>query len=199
MHRNTPTLLIFAGANGSGKTTAAEYLLPEKGVLEFVNADEIARGLSPLNPAGQRVKAGKLVIARIKELVSRGEDFAVETTLSGHGLAALLKSARRKGYRVHLYYLYTSDVRLNLKRIKYRVAQGGHDVPAKDVRRRYGRSLYNLFHIYMDLCDMINVYDSSEAAKPVLMAMGSKASGMTVAPAHATTWERMKKAGLSDE
>lgn len=162
MPAKPPTLIIFAGANGSGKTTAAEYLLPRLGVKEFVNADEIARGLSPFNPAGQRIESGKLVLKRIDKLLADGKSFAIETTLSGGTLASRLKKAQSIGLAVEMHYIFSSDVRLNLARIKQRVLQGGHHVPAEDVRRRYWRSLQNLIKTYVNICDRLVVYDMAD-------------------------------------
>lgn len=156
-----PKLIIFAGANGSGKTTAAQFLLPRLRIKEFVNADEIARGLSPLNPAGQALAAGRLVIKRTDEMIAKGESFAIETTLSGHHVEKIIARARQAGYRIEMHYIFCSDININLKRIKNRVKQGGHHVPAADVRRRYWRSLRNFWTIYQCLCDIITVYDTT--------------------------------------
>lgn len=154
-------LIVFAGANGAGKTTGAEHLLPLEKIREFVNADEIARGLSPFNPSGQGVEAGRLMLSRIHSLVEQGASFAFETTLASRSFANLIREAKKQGYQIVLYYLYTDDVRINLKRIALRVKQGGHSVPTVDVRRRYTRSLKNLFDLYWDICDIIAIYDIS--------------------------------------
>lgn len=159
-----PTLIIFAGANGSGKTTAARHLLPREHILEFVNADEIARGLSPLNPSGQAVRAGRLVLERMENLIESKESFAVETTLSGQGLARYLKLAKAAGYTIKMNFLYTDDIRINIKRIRERVKQGGHGVPPVDVRRRYGRGLHNFYKTYLHLCDEVGVYNTTQTS-----------------------------------
>jgi predicted ABC-type ATPase len=164
-----PEMIVIAGANGSGKTSAAEFLLPRTRIKEFVNADEIARGLSPFNPAGQRVAAGRLMIERIRDLIIARKSFAIETTLSGLGLVNFIKSAKKNGYRTKIHYLYISDVKINLKRIEQRVKQGGHFVPSKDVRRRYKQSLKNLFAVYERLFDAVLIYSNDEK-KPVLIA-----------------------------
>lgn len=156
-----PTLIIFAGANGAGKTTAAEYLLPRLKIKEFVNADEIARGLSPFDPAEQGMEAGRIVLDRTDRLIKDGKSFAIETTLSGRTLAARLKNARKAGYAVEMHYIFCSDANMNLRRITHRVKQGGHHVPADDARRRYWRSLQNLARVYDRLCDRITLYDTT--------------------------------------
>lgn len=159
-----PTLIIFAGANGSGKTTAARVLLPKLKVKEFVNADEMARGLSPFNPSGQALKAGRLVLERIAELVESKQNFAIETTLSGKTLERLVKVASDCGYHIEMHYIFCADVRINISRIKRRVEQGGHNVPSKDVRRRYWRSLCSLISPYLKLCDIIHMYDTTDGS-----------------------------------
>lgn len=156
-----PILIIFAGANGAGKTTAARALLPKLKIREFVNADEIARGLSPLNPAGQAMRAGRLVLERIDDLIAKGESFAIETTLSGLSQVKKIEAAKQAGFKIELYYMFCRDINLNIKRVKLRTKQGGHDVPAADVRRRYLRSLYNLNNTYSTLCDKIHLYDTT--------------------------------------
>lgn len=118
-------------------------------------------GLSPFNPGSQRVTAGKLVLARIDALMEKGDNFAIETTLSGLTLASRLKIARKKGYHIRLFCLHTTDIRINIKRIKYRVSQGGHHVPSADVRRHHKRGLRNLFNVYYGLCDTITVWDNT--------------------------------------
>src|SRR5262249_8437634 len=109
-----PTLIIFAGANGSGKSRAAKYLLPRIVVKEFINADEIARGLSPLNPEGQKISAGKIVRRRIDELLDKENSFAIETTLAGGWLRSVIQKARARGFKIEMHYIYSDDVRINL-------------------------------------------------------------------------------------
>lgn len=169
-----PKLIIFAGANGSGKTTAAEYLLPRLKITEFVNADEIARGLSPFNAAGQALAAGRLVLDRIDGLIKGGKSFAIETTLAGRSLARLIKQAEKFGYLVEMHYIFCGDLRVNMARIKNRVKQGGHHVPAPDVRRRYWRSLQNFSSIYSALCDKITLYDTTNGALASFASMDER-------------------------
>lgn len=163
MIKPSPKLIIFAGANGSGKTTAAKYLLPKLKVKEFINADEIAKGLSPLNAAEQGMAAGRLVLKRIDQFIEAQKSFAVESTLSGRNIKSLIRKASALNYQVEMHYIFCSDVRINLKRISQRVKEGGHHVPAEDVKRRYWRSLKNLFS-YMRLCDTIIMYDTTDGS-----------------------------------
>ncbi len=154
-------LIIFAGANGSGKTTATRFLLPKLGIDIFVNADDMAQGLSRFNPSGQALAAGRLVLDRIAKLIKSDENFAIETTLAGQTLRKLLQNARDKNYKIEMHYIYCNDIRVNLSRIKFRVEQGGHHVPAEDVKRRYWRSLKN-FLTYQKVCDTIVLYDTTD-------------------------------------
>jgi predicted ABC-type ATPase len=157
-----PNLYIIAGPNGSGKTTFVEKFLPSYAeCLHFVNADLIAAGLSPFSPEVAAVKAGKIMLDEIHTYTSQRSDFAFETTLSGKTYARLLKALIKDGYRIHLYFLWLRSIDLALKRIAERVSMGGHDVPAEVVRRRFGRGLVNLFHLYRPLLDSWIIFDNS--------------------------------------
>ena len=140
----TKNLYIIAGCNGAGKTTASYTILPE--ILdchEFVNADEIARGLSPFNPGGMAIEAGKLMLKRIKELLSRDESFAIETTLATRSYINLVHQAHAKGYRETLVFFWLRSPELALQRIAERVKNGGHDIPSPTARRRYVAGIDN--------------------------------------------------------
>lgn len=156
-----------------------------------MNADEIARGLSPYNPSGQKVLAGKLLIGRVESLISKKENFAIESTLAGHTLVRVLKSARAQGYYIKMYYIYTNNVDINLERIKNRVRQGGHAVPVMDVRRRYKRSIQNFFDTYFSVCDMVGVYDGSSEI-PAFVAI-KKNGTLRVLKSSLSAWARMQK------
>lgn len=158
-----PKLIIFAGANGSGKTTAAEKYLKEPNAVfsDFINTDKIAEGLSPYNPEVARVSAGKLFFERFHDYVEERKSFAIETTLSGSAHIKLIIQAKKAGYKVHMIYLYVENPLLNTARVELRVQQGGHNVPEKDIKRRYDRSLYNLMNAYWDICDSIEIYDTA--------------------------------------
>ena len=161
---------IIAGPNGSGKTTFAKLFLPDYvNCPNFVNADLIAQGLAPFEPRTAAIKAGKLVLQQIHEFASRGIDFAFETTLSGKSYASLLTELKLKGYALHLFFLWIPSPELAIARIKDRVAEGGHYVPAEDVRRRFARGINNFFSLYDSLLDSWMLFDNSKA-KPVLIA-----------------------------
>src|SRR5680860_621776 len=145
-------LYIIAGCNGAGKTTASYTILPE--ILdcnEFVNADEIARGLSPFQPEKAGIQAGRLMLQRIKSLINKGQDFAFETTLSAKSYKNLVEDAKRNGYSITLIFFYLSSQDLAVKRVEIRVEEGGHNIPEKVIRRRYENGLKNFFNIFKSI------------------------------------------------
>ena len=153
---------VIAGSNGAGKTTFATQFLPHYArCSNFINADLIARGLSPFDPVAGMARAGRLVLERIAEFEAAGTDFAFETTLSGRSYATVIRRLRATGYRIHLFYLWIPSPDLALLRIRDRVESGGHDVPEVDVRRRFDRTLRNLFTLYRPLCDTLHFFDNS--------------------------------------
>ena len=162
---------IIAGSNGSGKTTFANKFLPDYVKCpSFINADLIAKGLSPFNPQKAAIKAGRLVLDQINDLKNQGVDFAFETTLSGKAYRNHFNELKDSGYQLHLFYLWIPSFQLALARIKDRVSEGGHNVPAQDVKRRFSRSLSNLFRIYRPLLNSWMIFDNS-GIKPLLIAM----------------------------
>jgi predicted ABC-type ATPase len=164
-----PDVIVLGGPNGAGKSTAAPLLLPSLlGVNEFVNADDIARGLSPFNPEGSAVAAGRLMIERIRGLAAAGESFALETTCAGRGHARLLRDCKARGYRVVLLFLWLPSVKAALARVARRVRQGGHGVPAGVVARRYAAGLRNMRRLYLPLADTWMVYDNSDQSAGVI-------------------------------
>lgn len=161
---------IIAGPNGAGKTTFAMKFLPEyTRCPNFINADLIANGLSPFSPGAAAIKAGKLVLEQIHEFAKRRIDFAFETTLSGKLYINMFKSFKKKGYKIHIFFLWVPDSNLVISRIKSRVAQGGHDVPVRDVLRRFNRSIANFFKIYQSLADSWMLFDNA-GLSPILIA-----------------------------
>ena len=157
-----PNCYVIAGSNGAGKTTFATEFLPHYAeCVNFINPDLIARGLSPFDPDAAMLRAGRLVLERIRESMQRQQDFAFETTLSGRTYATVLKELRQTGYRLHMFYLWIPDPDLALVRIRDRVIKGGHDVPTRDVRRRFPRTLANLLTLYRPLLDTLHVLDNS--------------------------------------
>jgi len=157
-----PNLYIIAGCNGAGKTTASYTILPD--ILhckQFVNADNIAAGISPFDVESVAIEAGRIMLHRINELLQLGEDFAIETTLATRIYIALVHKAKTIGYNVSLIYIWLSDPALALQRVSDRVEKGGHNIPADVVARRYWRGLSNLFCLYIPICDNWVVADNS--------------------------------------
>lgn len=155
-------LIVLAGCNGAGKTTAAFGMLEQAlNVREFVNADEIAKGISPFYPEGASIQAGRIMLERINELVRRGDSFAFETTLSSKIFAPLIKRLRIEGYQVTLVFFWLSSSELAIRRVQKRVEGGGHSIPKDVIERRYHRGLHNFFTLYMGLADEWIFIDNS--------------------------------------
>lgn len=160
----TKNVYIIAGPNGSGKTTFANEFLPEYAKCpNFVNADLIAQGLSPFSPQAAAIKAGRLVLEQIRSLAEKNVDFAFETTLSGKSYVRLLTTLKNKGYAINLFFLWIPNAEFALSRIKDRVASGGHDVSAIDVKRRFNRGIYNFFKYYRPLSDTWLLFNNADA------------------------------------
>ena len=155
-------LYIIAGCNGAGKTTASFTVLPEMlKCREFVNADEIAAGISPFNPEGVAIQAGRLMIDRIIQLLKDGETFAFETTLATRSYVKLIQQAKKRGYFVTLLFFSLSSAEQAQRRVAQRVSMGGHNIPTDVIIRRYEAGLQNLFQLYMPVCDYWTLYDNS--------------------------------------
>ena len=155
-------LYIIAGCNGAGKTTASKTILPKSLLVkEFVNADEIAKGLSPFNPEGVAIEAGRLMLRRIDDLLEMGESFSIEITLATKSYINLVRKAREKGYVVHLLFFWLDSIELAKRRVADRVANGGHNIPLPVIERRYKAGLKNLFKIFMNEVDIWILFDNS--------------------------------------
>lgn len=160
--RKNPNIYIIAGPNGAGKTTFAMEFLPRYAQCRnFVNADLIAQGLAPFDLKGIEITAGRVLLKQISALSRRREDFAFETTLSGKTYFSFFKKLKEDGYSLHLFFLWLPNVEIALARIKKRVANGGHNIPPKDVYRRFHRSINNLFKLYLSLSDSWMFFDNS--------------------------------------
>jgi predicted ABC-type ATPase len=167
-------IIIIAGPNGAGKTTfAKDYLLREGNCPNFINADLIAAGLSPFDPAGSAMFAGRLMLREMRRYLNQGKSFALETTLSGRTYARQIPKWQLVGYRVELIYLKLPSIRMALARVKARVAQGGHPVASAVVRRRFRIGWSNFEDVYRPLVDSWELYDNS-GGTPVLLADGGK-------------------------
>ena len=137
--------------------------------MRFLNADEIARGLSPFSPEKVAVKAGRLLLAEVESCLRAGESFALESTLSGRTYVAMLRNARAAGFMIELNYLWLPSAELAVRRVRQRIRKGGHAVPEPDIRRRYGRSLEHLLADYLPLAHVWSIWDN-ESSPPILLA-----------------------------
>ncbi len=187
-----PNLYIISGCNGAGKTTASFTLLPAMlDCKEFVNADEIAKGISPFQPDSVSLQAGRIMIERIEELLNTGVDFAFETTLTTLSYVNTIKTAKEKGYSVTLLYFWLNDVNLAIERVKTRVSEGGHNIPEEVIRRRYFRGVYNLTNKFIDICDYWIVINNS--SRPfTFIAEGQ--SSLEIKVHDTIIWEQIKTA-----
>jgi predicted ABC-type ATPase len=158
-----PILYIIAGPNGAGKTTTAQKILPnDLKVVEFVNADNIAKGLSPFNPEGVAFEAGRIMLKRIKELAEQKIDFAFETTLSTLSYVSFIKDCKKKGYEVVLIFVWLNSIELAKKRVMMRVRMGGHNIEESIIKRRYKKGIKNLTEKFLSICDEWLICDNSE-------------------------------------
>jgi predicted ABC-type ATPase len=172
-----PVLWFVAGANGVGKTSFAfKHISAISGSTDFVNLDEIARGLSPINPEAGRLRAGRIALQILAETLGlkngAAKPFTVESTLAGRTHLKTLEIARKAGWPVHILYFAVKTPEIALARIARRVSVGGHDVPEADARRRFSRSIANLPE-YLAACDFWRVYDNN-APQPVAVAEGKQ-------------------------
>ena len=173
-------LYIISGCNGAGKTTASYTVLPEiLDCKEFVNADEIARGLSPFNPESMAIEAGRLMLRRIEELLSRNETFSIETTLATKSYLNLVHRAQSKGYRVNVVFFWLRTPELAIQRVAERVQHGGHNIPEDIIRRRYVAGINNLFRLFIPEVDYWGIFDNSEQPR-IIIASGSKGKGIDI-------------------
>ena len=162
-NENRLRLYIVAGCNGAGKTTASFTVLPEMlNCREFVNADEIAKGLSPFNPEGVAIQAGRLMIDRVLYLLKEGETFAFETTLATRSYVNLIQRAQKRGYFVTLLFFSLSTPEQAVARVAKRVSLGGHNIPTDVIYRRYQAGLENFFQLYTPIADYWALYDNSD-------------------------------------
>ena len=185
-----PNLYIIAGCNGAGKTTASYTVLPEMlNCKEFVNADEIARGLSPFQPEKAAIDAGKIMLTRIQDLIKFQVDFSFETTLSARHFTSLIKEAQKKGYFVTLVFFWLESIDLAIQRVKMRVSEGGHNISEETIIRRYKMGITNLVKMYIPVCDYWIVVNNSQSPF-YLIAEGLKNIELEIIDP--TIWNKIK-------
>lgn len=190
-----PRVVVIARINGAGKTTASVDLLTRTlRIPTFVNADAIARGLNGLNPEGEAMRAGRLMLQQLNELVEARADFSFETTLAARTYAGWLGGLRVLGYEVSLYYYWLNSPELAISRVAARVRSGGHFVPDATIRQRYSRSVGNFFELYRPVCDHWEVYDNTYYHRE-LIAIGSTDDE---AIGDAELWEQFQRSADRD-
>jgi predicted ABC-type ATPase len=171
-------LYIIAGCNGAGKTTASFTILPEMlSCREFVNADNIAAGISPFNPESVAVEAGRVMLSRIQELMKGRVDFAFETTLATRSYVSLVRSAQEAGYKVTLLFIWLDSPETAMRRVADRVAKGGHDISDDVIERRYYRGIYNLIHLFIPVVDTWMVVNSTNVVIEPIAEGGTRVEG----------------------
>jgi predicted ABC-type ATPase len=191
MASTSPNIVVVAGPNGSGKSTAAPALLRDYlGIIEFVNADVIAQGLSGFRVESVAMQAGRIMLTRLRELVRQRVDFAFETTLASRTFVPWLRQLRDSDYRVHLLFLWLPSPELAIARVAARVQQGGHHVPDETIRRRYHAGLRNFFRLYQSVVDSWILFDNASREGHKLIA--SRIEDEEVQVVNQTLWDSIQ-------
>ncbi len=192
MNETSPQVIVIAGPNGAGKTTLAPFLLRDKlGVLEYVNADPIALGLSGFDPGGVAFEAGRVMLNRLHDLAEQRRTFAFESTRAAKSYAGWIEKLRNDGYDFHLVFLWLKSADLAVQRVRARVHAGGHDVTEAVIRRRYKAGLRNFWKFYQPLADKWAVYDNSGSSIPIMLAQGARTKQDTVL--HSDSWRQFRE------
>lgn len=192
MGETASQLVVIAGPNGAGKTTLAPFLLRDKlGLLEYVNADPIALGLSGFDPGSVALQAGRVMLTRLHDLAEQRKIFAFETMLAAKHYARWIKKLRNDGYALQLMFLWLQSPELAVQRVRERVNTGGHNVPEQVIRRRYAAGLRNFSKLYQPLANTWAVYDNSDSPNPIMIAQGGQGEGLSII--HADLWERFQE------
>jgi predicted ABC-type ATPase len=186
-----PNVVVLAGPNGAGQSTAASRVLRDvAGIAEFVNADVIARGLSAFEPERAALAAGRIMLARLRELARQRVGFAFETTLASRTFAPWLAELIRLGYQFHLVFLWLPSADMAVARVAARVQEGGHNVPEETIRRRYETGLVNFFKLYQPMATTWKLCDNSDGANPRTVAFGE--TGLAPTIVDSLVWEPLK-------
>ncbi|MFT6109671.1 MAG: putative ABC-type ATPase [Planctomycetota bacterium] len=192
-HTSQPEIIVVGGPNGAGKTTTAARVVPY-GLHEgqFLNADFMAKAISPHDPAGAAMKAGRMMLARMRECREARESFSFESTLASRGFARFLMQAKADGYIVRMGYVSVQVPELSVLRVAQRVSRGGHDIPEDVIRRRYWRSLVNFERLYRPLCDAWTLYDNGTER---LFPVASQRYDQTVKVHDSAHWKQFNVLG----
>lgn len=168
MFSHVPKMYVFAGNNGSGKSTIRNLIVDKLGLNINIDPDALARAISPTNPERYKVSAGKEAIKIARDCIRNGRDFSVETTLAGGNVIRLIREARKNGFEINMFYIGLGEYTLNIQRVATRVKNGGHDIPAEDIVRRHVTSIENLL-ANLNLIDYLSVIDNSESKGEVVL------------------------------
>ena len=189
---SSPQLVVIGGPNGSGKSTAAPRLLRDTlNLVEFVNADAIAAGLSGFRPESAAIQAGRVMLRRLRQLASKREDFAFESTLASRGLAHWILRLKQDGYIFHLAYLWLPKPEIAIARVAERVRAGGHHVPETTIRRRYDSGLRNFFRFYRPIANYWRFYNNAATSGPRFVAMGEGVCDLKIRDVE--LWKRIRR------
>lgn len=187
-------IFILGGPNGAGKTTAARVLLPESfRESDFLNADEIARGISPEDPESAAMAAGRELITRMRRLIQNGDSFALETTCSGRSYIPMLKQCKERGWSISLFYFWLPSPEASIARVSKRVAEGGHNIPAEVIYRRHRVGVWNMRHLYLPPADTAAIYDNGGEQR-ILIA--EKELGSPLKVFDTERWSKMEELAL---
>lgn len=184
-------IFIIGGPHGAGKTTAARVLLP--GFLHercFLNADDIAREISPGDPEAAALPAARLLLKRMHRLIFEERSFALETTCAGKSYVRVLEQCRNEGWRVALLYLWLPSAELSVRRVARRVAEGGHGIPLEVIHRRYRAGIWNMHNLYLPLADEAEIYDNSLSPR-ILIAQKRKKQPLEICDGRC--WARIEE------
>ncbi|MCB1085236.1 MAG: AAA family ATPase [Chlamydiia bacterium] len=186
-------ILMMAGPNGAGKTTLTHELIARSPLIyEYLNADEIAKGLAPLHPESVVISASKLMLQRLKELLDLEKNFAFETTASGKNYIRYLKQAKERGFSISLTFIWLSSPEQAIQRVEQRVKQGGHSIPRETIIRRYYSGLRNLLESYLPFCDTALILDNSSKQLPRRI-MAHKNEGGSLQILDPVVWKKLKE------
>jgi len=168
MHLHSPIFFVFAGNNGSGKSTFRNLIIDKIGVDINIDPDSIARRIDPQNPESKRVTAGKEVIKSVNEYIKEGKDFSIETTLAGKNAIRQIQKAKKMGYEVTMFYVALSNVNQNIERVAMRVKNGGHHIPTEDILRRNQTSFKHLYEYAHTIDNLVLIDNSKDDGEIVL-------------------------------
>ncbi|MCK0470380.1 zeta toxin family protein [Halalkalibacter sp. APA_J-10(15)] len=172
MHSYKPIFFVFAGNNGSGKSTIRNLIIDKIGIDINIDPDAIARRIDPENPEKNRVSAGKEVIKSVNKYIKEGKDFSIETTLAGKNAIKQMQKAKEMGYEITMFYVALNNVHQNIERVAMRVKNGGHHIPTEDIIRRNKTSFKHLYD-YAYMIDNLVLIDNSEEDGEIVLEVNN--------------------------